>query len=108
MMVLQGTVVSIPPQNRNAGPDRLRWFCAPHSGAIVVMRATPPAVVVANPPCECPVAPMWVVSMRWYITLDGLAFCSSTQVTPASIGGGLPCATCGLFDAITTKPCEAR
>jgi hypothetical protein len=63
MIVLHGTVVSMPPQNSIAGPCRLRCVVAPQRGAIVVMRASAPAAVVAKPPCECPVAPMWVVSM---------------------------------------------
>src|SRR4026209_1916825 len=108
MMLLQGTVVSMPPQKRKAGPCRLVCLDAPQRGAMVVMRASPPADVVANPPCECPVPPMWVVSMRWYIGLEGSAVCFSTQVTPASIGAGVPCATFVLLDAMTTKPCEAR
>jgi len=33
-------------------------------GAIAPMRASAPAVMVAKPPCEWPVAPTWVVSMR--------------------------------------------
>jgi hypothetical protein len=51
---------------------------------------------------------MCVVSMLWYIALVGSAFCSSTQVTPASMGAGVPCETFVLLDAITTKPCEAK
>jgi hypothetical protein len=29
-------------------------------------------------------------------------------VTPSSIGGGVPCATFSLFDAITMNPCVAK
>ena len=64
-------------------------------------------LVVAKAPSECPVAPMWVVSMRWYNSLVGSAFCCNTQVTPASIGAGVPCDTLELLEAITTNPCEA-
>ena len=45
--------------------------------------------------------------MQLYSGLDETPACSITQVTPLSIGGGVPCATFVLFDAITTKPCEA-
>ena len=108
MTVLHGTVVSIPPHSSSAGPCRFFVAVAPAIGAMVRMCASGPAVVVAKPPCECPVAPTCVVSMRWYMTLVGSAFCCSTQVTPATMGGGLPCATFGLFEAMTTKPCDAR
>ena len=41
-MVVHGTVVSMPPQKRSAGPCRLRWFDAPQRAAIVVTLASPP------------------------------------------------------------------
>jgi hypothetical protein len=43
-----------------------------HTGRDVTVRA---AELVAKAPCEWPVAPMWVVSMRWYSSLVGSSFC---------------------------------
>ena len=64
MTVLHGTVGVHAAAEEHRRPVQVGLPRRAAEGAIVVMRASPPAVVVAKPPCECPVAPMWVVSMR--------------------------------------------
>src|SRR6187402_1422305 len=107
-MLSQVATSSSPPQKKNAGPLKLSpGPDEPQSGAIVLIKGSRAAVEVARPPCECPVAPTLAVSTWPKYGLASSAFCSSSHCTPTTMGGGSPCATLGLFEPITMKPCEA-